>query len=220
MSVDQYLNKTLDSEELFLLENDSERTHELENMIQASSFLSALFLALPDEAFISGLLKSDFGDTSGNRGLAEISAYVTRSQGLPVSEVLLEVGRDRARLVRGVGNNSIDPPYESIYTGRPQNTTILDLKAFYSELGFEVSESIKDAVDQIGIELAFVKELATKELDAYRTGQLEAAESLKNLRNKFMNTHLDKWRFKYAEAMKEAAATGFYRGVALLILDL
>ena len=183
---------------------------ELENRIALHAFLSSVFLTLPDEALLDSLLSLEWG-AGDSAGCNEIAAYAAAQVGRDREEVLLELGRDRARLVRGANNEGMLPPYESLYLGmKASGESIGSLNRFYADAGYALDADMHDTVEQIGVELAFVQLLMEKELAA-------AAEQWADVHRHFNSQHLGRWARDYASAMRTHAQTGFYRGIALLI---
>lgn len=193
------------------------KEQELENKIGLYSFLSSVFMTLPDDAFLDSLFALEWGD-SDSRGCNEIAAYAAAQKDKDREEVLLDLGRDRARLVRGTGNDGMEPPYESMYVkSEAANTSIGSLNRFYGDVGYEVSEDTKEAPDQIGVEFSFMELMLRRELEAVRAGDEDIATQCEEVRRHFMAQHLGRWAHDYASAMRNHAQTGFYRGIALLI---
>ena len=193
------------------------KEQELENKIELYSFLTSVFMTLPDEKFLDSLLSLAW-EESDSRGCNEIAAYAKEIQGRDHEEVLLELGRDRAKLVRGASNDGMEPPYESMYVkSEAANTSIGSLNRFYGDVGYEVSEDTKEAPDQIGVEFSFMELMLRRELEAVQAGDDDTATQCEEVRRHFMAQHLGRWAHDYASAMRNHAQTGFYRGIALLI---
>lgn len=197
---------------------DENRMIELEQRIASLDFISSLFLTLPDAALLERLYALDWED-GDSAGCNEIAAYVAARRDAPDEEVLLELGRDRARLVRGANNEGMRSAYESLYSQGAANESIGSLNRFYGEAGFVLSEDVHDAVDQFGVEVAFCSLLMKRELEALRQGDDAAAGKWLELREHFMAQHLGRWAADYATDMEAFALTGFYRGVAHLIKE-
>lgn len=198
-----------------------ENEMDLENRIGLYGLLGSVFLTLPDEEFLESLVNMDWSE-SDSRGCNEIAEYAQAQKGRDAEEVLLELGRDRAVVIRGANNKGMEPPYEALYIkGAPKkgasNQAIGSLNRFYADAGFQLSDEAKDSSDQIGIEFMFVQLLLQRELDALREGNADAAEQWQEVRRHFMSQHLGRWAHDYACAMRNHASTGFYRGIALLI---
>ena len=195
-----------------------ERIAELEEMSSVYSFLSSVFLTLPDQAFMDSLAMLP-QEKSASAGYNAIVAYAHEVADQDCEEALLELGRDRARLVRGANNEGIEPPYESLYLGKgaQSNTTIGSINRFFVDAGFEKVEGVREAPEQIGVEINFVGTLMERELAAVREGDLEAAGHWREVRGHFMGQHLGRWAGEYAKVLQERANTGFYRGIGLLV---
>ena len=195
-----------------------ERIAELEELSSVYSFLSSVFLTLPDQAFMDSLatLSQEQNASAGYNAIAE---YAREVAGRDREEALLDLGRDRARLVRGANNEGIEPPYESLYLGKgaKSNTVCGSINRFFADAGFEKSDDVKDAPEQIGIEINFVATLVQHELVALREGDAEGAEHWRDMRGHFMSQHLGRWAHEYAKVLQEHANTAFYRGIGLLI---
>lgn len=197
---------------------NEEREIELEQRIALFDFLGSLFLTLPDEELLARLRTLDW-DESDSAGCNEIAAYVAARRDVPDEEVLLELGRDRTRLVRGANNEGMRSAYESLYGSGAANETIGSLNRFYADAGFALADGVHDAVDQLGVEMAFCALLMKRELEALRQGDGEAADRWCEARDHFMAQHLGRWACDYATDMEAFALTGFYRGVARLIKE-
>ena len=197
---------------------NEEREIELEQKITLFDFIGSLFLTLPDEELL-GRLRALSWDESDSAGCNEIAAYVASRRDAPGEEVLLELGRDRTRLLRGANNEGMRSAYESMYGAGAANETIGSLNRFYADAGFAIAENVHDAVDQLGVEVAFCALLMKRELEALRQGDDSAADQWREVREHFMAQHLGRWAHEYATDMHAFALTDFYRGVAQLIKE-
>ena len=93
------------------------------------------------------------------------------------------------------------------------------MNRFYAESGCCMSEEVKDSPDQIGVEFSFVEHLLSEELDALDEGDADRAEEAARTRERFLSQHLGRWAYEYAKEMKAATQTGFYRGIAVMIME-
>lgn len=190
---------------------------ELEREAWIYGLLGSVFLTLPDEDFWRSMKGMDWAHAQAD-GCADIACYIAERSGACDADVVLELGRDRAALVRGVGIRAIEPPYESLYIeGLQTNSSIAALNRAYSKAGFAVSGAVKDTSDQIGVEFSFMQLMCAQEAEALRQGDLERAHSFADRRERFAEEHLGLWKDAYAEAMEASASTGFYRGIAKMI---
>lgn len=190
---------------------------QLEQTRATYDLLSSLFLNLPDQELVNSLLNGAFEEGTGSAGLDEIARWGDSQRGRDPEEVLLDLSRDRVVLIRGVNKEGIQPPYESLYLGQSENATIGSLNRFYADAGFTLVDDVKDAPDQLGVEIAFAKAVLERELEAIAHGDAEKAAELEALHHRFLGQHLGRWAADYGAKMADAAQTGFYRGIGLLI---
>lgn len=191
---------------------------EVASRMEAYAFLSSIFLTLPDKAFVDSLLALD-ADQDTSDGVRLIVSYAQAHKDDDIDDILTDLGRDRATLVRGMRNDKYRPPYESLYVKSKANMSVGSLNRFYGDVGYKVSSEAKDSPDQIGVEFAFVQLLAENELEMLRAERNEEACQLEEVYRHFMAQHLGRWASEFAQAMYERAETDFYRGVALLIME-
>ena len=195
---------------------DMNRETELEQRIALTGFLSSLFLTLPDDEMLDSLFSLDWAE-SDSAGSNEIARYVEEQKGCAREEVLLDLGRDRARLLRGANNEGMRSAYESLYSDAAANMSIGSLNRFYGEAGFALADDMHEAVDQIGVEVRFCGLLMERELEALRQQDPSEADRWREVRGHFMSQHLGRWVHAYAADMRTFARTSFYRGVGMLI---
>lgn len=190
---------------------------QLEQTIATYDLLSSLFLSLPDEELANSVLSGAFEEGSGSKGLDEIARWSRAQRGRSVEDVLLDLSRDRVVLMRGVNKEGIQPPYESLYLGQKENATIGSLNRFYAESGYALADEVKDAPDQLGVEIAFAKTVLERELEAVVEDDAQKAVEFEALYRSFLSQHLGRWAASYGAKAAEAASTGFYRGIGLLV---
>ncbi len=193
---------------------------ELEEKQAAYSFLGSLFLTLPDEKLVESLIKAAPSKSVEDVGLRDVERYARERRDHPIEETVVDLAKDRVHLMRGVNANEIRPPYESLYIDGASSQGVLgSLNRFYAENGCNLAEEVKESPDQIGVEFSFVAQLMAMELEALDAGDDARAEKLESVRQSFMSQHLSRWAYEYAKAMKTSARTGFYRGVAVMIME-
>ena len=199
---------------------NEERLTELEELSSLYSFLSSVFLTLPDRTFLDSLTSLTWipSESAGYNAIAEYARDIAHRD---PDEALLELARDRARLIRGANNEGIEPPYESLYLGKgvKSNITNGSINRFFADAGFEKSDEIREAPEQIGVEINFVATLMQHELTALREGDEPTAEHWRETRERFIDQHLGRWAHAYATVMQEHAHTQFYQGIGLLIKE-
>lgn len=198
----------------------AQRNEQLQATIETYDLLASLFLTLPDEALVESIVAGTFEEGSRSAGIAEIARFGRAQANRDLQDILIDIARDRVRLMRGVNQEGIEPPYESLYVKQQANASIGSLNRFYADFGYSVDEGVKDAPDQLGVELAFAKLVLESELEAVERGDDAQAAEYETLYNSFLSQHLGRWASAYAAQMAAAAETGFYRGIALLIEEL
>ena len=192
------------------------RIDALESERFSYGFLASAFLDLPDQGLVERLRALD------NVALGEesplLAAYLQGIEQKSDQEVLEELGRDRARLMRHVNAQCIKPPYESLYVDEAENEVIHRLNRLFSEAGFAPSGVYKDAPDQLGMELAFMQFCAEQELAALAEEDGARAQAIADVKQRFWEEHPSRWIGRYGEAMAAASETGYYRAIAQMLL--
>ena len=190
--------------------------------LDAYTFFSGLFMNLPDEQFARMAL--DFGNatedgTAPDDADRAFSAFSNASAHQPIDSVLTDLAVDRTQLVRGVNEEGIRAPYESLYLAAKSETTTLSVVEAYRRAGLSVSPTAKDSPEFIGCEMGFMAELCRREADAIASANPMVAEESHSLQKEFFGTHLGRWAGTYAEQMVKFAKTDFFRGIGYLLLD-
>lgn len=204
---------------------NAERLSGVANLEDACTFLSGVFTELPAEEMVQAVLNAqmsfDAENTAAEAGDAaesELAAWADGARRIPAEEAVLQIARDRVVLMRGIYEDRILPPYESMWNvGGSAN--IGEVTRFYTEAGFAPTGQVHDAPDQLGLELAFVAALLGQEREALSRGETEAADECAAIRVRFAREHVETWAPAYAQEMRAQARTGFYRAVACMVSD-
>jgi TorA maturation chaperone TorD len=136
---------------------------------------------------------------------------------VPSDELLL----DYTRLFLGP-NEILAKPYGSVWlTGEKslmQDATmaVLDL---YREGGFDLAEDFRELPDHIAAELEFLYLLIFRENRAREEGVSSAAAAIRSLRRRFLAEHLGAWAGEFGAALRNGAATAFYRLLSELTVE-
>lgn len=118
-------------------------------------------------------------------------------------------------------------PYESVYLdgtvreGRREDGFIMgpshrSVAAFYSRAGHPLSSHCGELADYIGNELDFISHLCGEEVEAILGGERSKARSCREVERQFLEEHLGKWVQRLAARILSKAATGLYKGMALI----
>lgn len=131
-----------------------------------------------------------------------------------------EVYSDCMALLIGPGK-PLAAPWESVYSEANEGLVFqqetLDVRRAYRAFGLQVDQLHHEPDDHMAYELEFVATLDARAAEALRAGRDAEAQALIDAKNAFLTDHLQTWAFKWCDLMDEHAATGFYRGIALLV---
>ncbi len=192
-----------------------------------SSFVNAHFLNLPDEEFVQQLRSAEHRLVLGqlqdsgtlhpdiSEGARLMDSYLEQQLGLNDKELSEALGVDRTRLYRGVSPTyGPPPPYEAVWSREGNNAPALlqKIASIYRKHGLAQAPDAAERLDYIGIELAFIQELAQEEAEAWEAGEADRARSLLAGQSAFIREHLINWVPAFIETALEFAGTDFYRG--------
>ena len=111
------------------------------------------------------------------------------------------------------------PPWESVFVqeGRLVFTeTTLEVRQWYRRFGLELENLHKEPDDHIGLELAFIANLATQAGQALEAGQEAEYQRLMQAQADFYQAHLGRWAVPYFDQLFEYARTDYFRGLGRL----
>ena len=167
-----------------------------------------------DEVFAELPYAQDNEDAEAGRALVE--AWLATCD-----EAALEAARsDYMALFVGPGT-PLAPPWESVCRHKDEALVFqkepLEVRAAYQELGLQVEKLHHEPDDHIAYELEFLAVAAQQAADAAEAGDDgRAAEAEAALRD-FLERHLSRWGFAWADMVLEHANTDLYHGLALLV---
>lgn len=192
---------------------------------QVYKFLAAISNTLPDEEYTRQICSLFFepnffiqcnvpgdGDQRILEGLQLLSQFSHDHRNEGVSQLSTQLAVDWTRLFRGI---KYGPPPARASAYRPYNVAALMETYFHAGLS-PLSEGRFDP-DYLGIQLAFVNELVSREHACWGDGDQRQVLALVDLQKEFLAQHLD-WVSDYcAQAIPYASLT-FYSG-ALIFLE-
>lgn len=123
------------------------------------------------------------------------------------------------RLFRGVKlHYSPPPPYESVYleeSGSVFGESTVAVHRKYLQFGLDLSERVSgEPPDHISFELEFMRNLCSKEADAWDGGNEEEALGMMRAEKEFLREHLLAWLPKFCNKIREYDRLGFFRELA------
>lgn len=130
-----------------------------------------------------------------------------------------ELEADYRRLFVGPGP-IIAPPWESVHLddeGLMFQAPTMSVRHAYAEFGLQAPELNKEPDDHMGLELAFIGELAVAALRAGEAGDVGGQGALLAGMQRFVNEHLVAWAPLFAGLVVGGAQTSLYRGVGHLL---
>ncbi|MFA5536369.1 MAG: molecular chaperone TorD family protein [Bacillota bacterium] len=199
-----------------------------ENRSKVYDFLAQLFLnpiPTPGDDYIKKLSKAvdgfseDYGLEDHKQGVHLLKNFKAAINCSDLQKMQKHLAIDRTKLCRGTPrSNNISPPYEALYlTPEKETEQLLLLVQFYQKAGLTMSDESHERLDYIGIELAFMAELCTREAASIRKGEENKYKEILLLEQKFLNEHLLKWVLDYCAQMINFAQTEFFRGIGHLL---
>lgn len=194
------------------------------------SFLNVHFTSLPDATFVqkirdaefTGMLDSLAKDSSVAKEIADgarlMRDFIGQTKSDDVVKLSEKLGVDRTRLYRGVAPNyGPPPPYESVWNGSGQGTAVLQaIAAIYRQAGLARSPDATERIDYIGVELDYMREMATRQAAAWESGTRDAANQTLKAECAFSTEHLG-WVLPFVDKALEQVETNFYKGHLLML---
>ncbi len=189
-------------------------------------FVNLHFMELPDERFAASLREAEFISALESlaqshdvhreiaRGVSLMGSYLTATGNCPPRELSQQLGVDRTRLYRGVSPTyGPVPPYEALWIGKNRGSDVLpEMAGIYQSSGFALQEGIQERLDYIGVQLSYMEQLATREIETREAGRKEEVRAVLTCEKAFLEDHLGKWIPSFVKSALERAQTDFYRG--------
>ena len=132
---------------------------------------------------------------------------------------ILDLRADYTRLFVGVGK-VLAPIWESVYFNDGRMTfqeETLQVRKWFRRFKLESEKLYQEPDDHLGLELTFVAHLAQLGLQALEQNDTQALQETLDAQRDFLNEHLLRWAFIWANLVKESSKTNFYRGVSHLV---
>lgn len=125
---------------------------------------------------------------------------------------------DHTRLFIGPGALPA-APWESAYTNKDRavfQMETVSVKNWYARFDLELATDYNEPADHIGLEFAFMADLASRTIAASDMRDGEEVKRLIDAQRAFLSRHMLRWSPRWASDVVEAAMTDFYRGIAWL----
>jgi len=125
---------------------------------------------------------------------------------------------DYMALFIGPGN-VLAPPWESIYFTKERvifQEETLQVREWYRRFGLESEKLYHEPDDHIGLELAFISQLASMAFRSLEEGNGQF-DALVEAQKDFLSNHTLKWVGSWVDLVLNHAKTDFFKGVSLVI---
>jgi DMSO reductase family type II enzyme chaperone len=109
------------------------------------------------------------------------------------------------------------PVYEAAYAGSSvfqQVNGLADVAGFYRAFGFAVSETDRERVDHLAVELEFMRVLTYKESYARVNHGPDKVRLCRHAQRRFWREHLGRWLPTFGRLLEERESEGFYGELA------
>lgn len=186
-------------------------------------FSSAFFY--PEEELFNkiqdGSLIKELKVYAGCLDSSDQTGFLKTIQNLKLSfeDLTLEKLQEEYLRIFGLTISKECPPYETEYGAMHihQRTQELgDIAGFYKAFGVEVSDKIKERLDNISTQLEFMYFLIYKEAYAQEYNSKNKTEICRRAQRKFLKEHLGRWSPLFLERLAKKANSGFYKEIAQL----
>ncbi|MHB1654376.1 MAG: TorD/DmsD family molecular chaperone [Desulfitobacteriaceae bacterium] len=116
-------------------------------------------------------------------------------------------------------------PYESYYLGQDRSRlrklsarrAEREVEFFYRHAGLAMDTLYREKADHAGVELAFMKGLTLKEVQARQNDQVLLARCFSQWQRQFLENHLRRWLEELGRHIEFKASTDFYRILARFV---
>ncbi|OGL42566.1 MAG: hypothetical protein A2042_09355 [Candidatus Schekmanbacteria bacterium GWA2_38_11] len=178
-----------------------------------------LYLSLKEDGFEEEL-KSCFNSLSSEseNAIAErVNSLISSVRNFSLEDMQAKFSR-----IFGHTVSTECSPYETEY-GKAhvfqQSQSLGDIAGFYRAFGLETSDTAKERLDHISMELEFMYFLIFKENYAREHNRGEDGKVCHEAQKKFLKEHLGTWVPLFTRLLSEKAGKGFYKSLALLTGD-
>jgi DMSO reductase family type II enzyme chaperone len=122
-----------------------------------------------------------------------------------------------AEYTRLFGNGVVCPHYETEYVQTDAFRAVhvvAEVAAFYQAFGVRVAATAGERPDYIGMELAFMSFLASKQAWAAGHSEPRRVRQAREAQRQFLTDHLGRWARSFCRALAESAETSLHRALA------
>ena len=193
---------------------ENDRNSMAETTVERSNlygFLATVFRKEPSLEFLHNIRQVALLEALGDIGVVLRGDFLDRED----EDLAEELAIEYTRLFSGPGKHI--PPYEAAQReGALWGKVTGDVIAFIGNCGFECAEDYNGLPAHIAVELECMQEIADREADAWRAGEVTEARHLMAIEHDFMKKHLGRWPPEFCDKVADRAELAFYREMANL----
>lgn len=199
---------------------------QFEAQLLVCGLLAKALYGAPDRDWIDSLIRLRVFHNNPYAGgvgqtrsaLSHLAAWAERHAPGLDDAAFADLCSDHTRLFIGP-NHLLAPPWESVYTNKDravfQRETV-GVKNWYLRFGLVLDTEFNEPADHIGLEFAFLSQLAERTIEAAEIRDGAAVKQLIEAQRAFVKMHVLSWVSRWADDVGTHARTGFYQGLALL----
>lgn len=183
-----------------------------ERISAAGTVLSHLYLAAPSDELRTALYSPEMLADWPLTDPDSAQGVTTLLHATPEDEDGLK--RDHLYLFRGVGR-PLAQPHESARVSREGlvfDEQTFEVRRAYAEFGFRAPNFNREPDDHIGLEIAFLANLAASYAERVSAG--ESGEPIRDAMRAFLFNHLEQFAFDVVDDVRKHAKTAAYKAVA------
>lgn len=177
--------------------------------------LSRLFAEKPTSELLESIKAKEMLDALAGFEVVFDADFIAGEEKQQAEELAVEY----TRLFFGPGPHVV--PYESVYimhegedAPRLWGQATVEVADFYRDAGLGLESG--QVPDHISLEFQAMAALAREEIGKRESGDLEGAERLLSLQERFCREHLLRWVPKLCKVVESVTKSSFYRNVAAL----
>lgn len=199
---------------------------QFEGQMLACGLLAKALYGAPDRAWLDSLLAQRmFAATPFGSDLPEIASALASLQhwadtvGDRLDDAAFAAASDDyTRLFVGPGRLHA-APWQSVYTNKDRavfQMETVSVKNWYARFDLVLASEYNEPADHIGLEFAFLADLATRTIEASEIRDGEEVKRLIDAQRGFLTQHLLRWVPRWADDVVSHAKTDLYRGLGWL----
>jgi len=191
------------------------------------SFLGRILFENPQEDWLNQFREPQFQAfleelKELSDGAALVQGFIEKMDTLTTQEALLNLSKERTRLLRGVNEAySPPPPYESVYVSsqRQMGEAVPKVAERYREAGFWFTSDVHESPDYLALEIDFLRALSAEEEKAWLDEDWTQLKQILAREVAFLKEHVLNWLPLFYQTCLQWSPHTFYQGILKLTMD-